>query len=70
MEPTVIPPALLAYPGYYLTPEELAILLEVKRRVIYSWVDKGALAAVRHGKLLRVTKVEALRFASVPARTF
>jgi excisionase family DNA binding protein len=61
---------LASHPARYVTVQELATYLETTRRQVYNWIDKGALPAVKHGKLVRILTSEARRFANTPARTF
>lgn len=56
------------HPTKYVTPEELAEHLHVNRRVVYHWIDKGALDARKFGGLIRIPIDAARAFASTPAR--
>ena len=59
---------LASHPKAFVNIEELASYLEVSPRTIYHNIEKGALAAVKVGGLIRIPVEEARRFASVPAR--
>lgn len=48
--------ALDAYPGMYLSPDEFACLLSVSVQHVYNQIDKGALPAMRSGRLIRIHK--------------
>src|SRR5215208_7404861 len=38
----------------YLTPDEVASLLQVSRQVVYNWINDGRLRAVKAGRTLRI----------------
>ena len=40
----------------YLTPDEIASLLQVSRQVVYNWVNDGRLRAVKAGRTLRIPR--------------
>lgn len=40
----------------YLTPDEVASLLQVSRQVVYNWVNDGRLRAVKAGRTLRIPR--------------
>ncbi len=40
----------------YLTPDEVASLLQVSRQVVYNWVNDGRLRAVKAGRALRIPR--------------
>ncbi len=40
----------------YLTPDEVASLLQVSRQVVYNWINDGRLRAVKAGRTLRIPR--------------
>jgi len=38
----------------FLTPEQVAEMLQVTRRTVYTWIETGALKAVKAGARIRV----------------
>ena len=54
----------------YISVEEFAQAVSVKARTVYYWIDKGALPAIRMGKVIRIKVEEARKFSSTPARQF
>ena len=40
----------------YLTPEQVAETLQVSRRTVYTWIDTGALKAVKAGTRIRIKR--------------
>ncbi len=40
----------------YLTPDEVASLLQVSRQVVYNWVNDGRLRAVKAGRTVRIPR--------------
>jgi excisionase family DNA binding protein len=56
------------YPKQLLTLEAFADYLQVSPSTLYRHINKGSLAAVKVGGLLRIPIEEARRFASIPAR--
>lgn len=59
---------LKTHPKAFVNIEEYAEYLEVSPRTVYHNIEKGALAAVKVGGLLKIPIEEARRFASIPAR--
>lgn len=44
----------------YLTVEEVANLMKISNKTIYSWCSKGYLPCVKFGRLVRINKEEFL----------
>ena len=44
----------------YLTVEEVANLMKISNKTIYSWCSKGYLPCVKLGRLVRINKNELL----------
>jgi len=44
----------------YLTVEEVANLMKISNKTIYSWCSKGYLPCVKFGRLVRINKDELL----------
>lgn len=44
------------FPGNYISPEQLASVLQVKVRTIYDQIEKGALPVMRWGRQVRIHK--------------
>ncbi len=40
----------------YLTPEQIADTLQVTRRTVYTWIETGALKAVKAGTRIRIKR--------------
>lgn len=58
---------LSTYRRRYVTPMQLADYIGITRRTIYHHIDKGALAVVRIGGVLRIRTTEARRYAGEPS---
>jgi excisionase family DNA binding protein len=62
---------LATHPAHFISIPELADYLGVSRRSLYHQIDKGALAAVRMGGVLRMRTSEVRRYCQAePARIF
>lgn len=57
---------LATHPYPYVTVQELAECLRVHPETIYRHIEKGALRAVRIGAAVRISIVEACRYAGEP----
>jgi excisionase family DNA binding protein len=44
----------------YLTVEEVASLMKISNKTIYSWCSKGYLPCVKFGRLVRINKNDLL----------
>ena len=40
----------------FLTPEQVAETLQVTRRTVYTWIETGALKAIRAGTRIRIRR--------------
>jgi len=40
----------------YLTPDQIAEILQVTRRTVYTWIETGALKAVKAGTRIRISR--------------
>ena len=40
----------------FLTPEQIADALQVTRRTVYTWIETGALKAVKAGTRIRIKR--------------
>jgi excisionase family DNA binding protein len=54
------------YRGRFVAPVDFAAYLLVSPRVVYHWIAKGALRAVRIERTVRIPIEEARRFVKVP----
>jgi len=59
----------------YLTVEEVASLMKISNKTIYSWCSRGYLPCVKLGRLVRInkdelmTRIEQLKQSSCPEST-
>jgi excisionase family DNA binding protein len=55
------PPSLADLPDV-MTVDEVAAVMRVSRKTVYSWIRRGRLACWRQGRLTRITRSQLERF--------
>jgi excisionase family DNA binding protein len=56
---------LQTHPHAYITTSDLAVYWGVNRKQLYKQIDAGTLTAMRLGRILRISTVEAIRFEAI-----
>jgi excisionase family DNA binding protein len=57
---------LATHPKKFVTVDELALYLELPHRTLYHHIAKGALPALRFGRLIRIPIADARSYAGEP----